>query len=223
MLDFLIDNIFVEFGGLVYQQTVGIPMGTNCAPLLADLFLYSYEAEFIQNLLKDKNKKHLAKFFNFTFRYIDDVLSLNNPHFVDYLHLIYPSELEIKDTTDTRRSALYLDLFLEIDKDGFLKTRIYDKRDGFNFPIVNFPFLSSNIPAAPAYGVYVSQLIRYARASSNYEDFIMRGVLLTQKLLTQGYEKEKLKSYIRKFYGRHHELINRYDVSVSRLTSDVFV
>ena len=56
MLDFLIDNIFVEFGGLIFQHTVGIPKGTNCAPLLADLFLHSYEAEFIQNLLKDKKK-----------------------------------------------------------------------------------------------------------------------------------------------------------------------
>ena len=84
-------------------------MGTNCAPLLADLFLYSYEAEFIQNLLKDKTKKHLAKSFNFTFRYIDDVLSLNNHHFSECLHLIYPHELEIKDTKETRRSASYLD------------------------------------------------------------------------------------------------------------------
>ena len=89
MLDFLIDNIFVEFGGLVFQQTIGIPMGTNCAPLLADLFLYSYEAEFIQGLMQKKQKK-LAQSFNFSFRYIDDVSSLNNPHFKDYLHLIYP-------------------------------------------------------------------------------------------------------------------------------------
>ena len=77
MLDFLIDNIFVFFGGRVFQQTVGIPMGTNCAPLLADLFLYSYEANFIQGLLK-KNEKKLARSLNFTFRYIDDVFSLNN-------------------------------------------------------------------------------------------------------------------------------------------------
>ena len=55
MLDFLIDNIFVEFGGRIFQQTIGIPMGTNCAPLLADLFLCSYEADFIQGLLKKKN------------------------------------------------------------------------------------------------------------------------------------------------------------------------
>ena len=69
---------------MLFQRTVGIPMGTNCAPLLADLFLYSYEAEFIEKLLKDKGKKHLAKLFNSTFRYIDDVLSLNNPHFVSF-------------------------------------------------------------------------------------------------------------------------------------------
>ena len=68
-----IDNIFVIFGGRVFQQTVGIHMGTNCAPLLADLFLYSYEADFIQELLK-KNERELAQPFNFTFRYIDDVL-----------------------------------------------------------------------------------------------------------------------------------------------------
>jgi hypothetical protein len=73
----LIDNIFVMFGGHVFQQTVGIPMGTNCAPLLADLFLYLYEADFIQGLLK-KNKKKLARSFNFAFFYIYDVLSLHN-------------------------------------------------------------------------------------------------------------------------------------------------
>ena len=94
MLDFLIDNIFVEFGSLVFQQTIGIPMGTNCVPLPADLCLYSYEAEFIQGLVKKRERK-LAQSFNFTFRYIDDVLSLNNNRFTDQLHLIYPSELEI--------------------------------------------------------------------------------------------------------------------------------
>ena len=104
MLKFLIDNIFVMFGGHVFQQTVSIPMGTNCAPLLADLFLYSYEADFIQGLLK-KNEKKLARSFNFTFRYIDDVLSLNNSRLDDFVDRFYPIELEIKDTTNTDRSA----------------------------------------------------------------------------------------------------------------------
>ena len=89
MLEFLIDNIFVSFGGTLFQQVVGIPMGTNCAPLLADLFLYSYESEFLQKLVKDK-KIHEARAFNFTYRYIDDVLSINNSRFAEFLPLIYP-------------------------------------------------------------------------------------------------------------------------------------
>jgi hypothetical protein len=112
----------------------------------------SYEAYSIQGLLK-KNEKKLARSFNFTFRYIDDVLLLNNSRFGDYVHRIYPIELEIKDTTDTYGSASYLDIHLEIVSEGLLRTKLYDKRDDFNFPIVNFPFIYSNIPAAPAYGV----------------------------------------------------------------------
>ena len=92
--------------GRVFQQTIGILMGTNCAPLFADLFLYSYEADFIQGLLK-KNEKKLARSFNFMFRYIYDVLSLNNSRFGDFVDRIYPIELEIKDTTDTDRSQTY--------------------------------------------------------------------------------------------------------------------
>ena len=155
MLEFLIDNIFVIFSGRVFQQTVGIPMGTSCAPLLADLFHYSYEANFIQGLL-NKNEKKLAQSFNFTFRYIDDVLLLNNPRFGDFVDRIYPIELEIKDTIDIDKSVSYLDLHLEINSDGRLRTQLYDKRDAFNFTIVNFPFICSNIPAALAYGVYIS-------------------------------------------------------------------
>ena len=112
-------------------------MGTNCAPLLADLFLYSYEADFIQGLLK-KNEKKLARSFNFKFRNIDYILSLNNYRFGDFVDRIYPIELEIKDTTYTDRSASYLDLHLH--SEGRLTTKLYDKRDDFNFPIVNFPF-----------------------------------------------------------------------------------
>ena len=130
-------------------------------------------------------------------------------------------ELEIKETTETSASSSYLDCYLYIDN-GKLTTRLYDKRDDFNFPSVNFPFLSSNIPSAPAYGVYVSQLIRYARTCSNYQDFMERGKVLTQKLLSQGYQKTKLVATLKKFYGRHHDLVNPYNAAVSRNVSDVF-
>ena len=100
-------------------------MGTNCTPLLADLFLYSYEAVFIQSLLQRKAIK-LAQSFGLMFRHIDDVLSLNNSIFGDYGDRIYHIELEIKDTTETERSgsASYLHLHLEIDSKGSLRTKL---------------------------------------------------------------------------------------------------
>jgi hypothetical protein len=93
ILEFLIENIFAIFGGRVFKQTVGIAMGLNCTSLLADLFLYSYEADFMQELIKISEKK-LARSSNVTFRYID-VLSLNNSRFGDFVDRIYPIELEI--------------------------------------------------------------------------------------------------------------------------------
>jgi hypothetical protein len=102
------------------------------------------------------------------------VLSLSNSRFGDFVDRIYSIELEIKDTTDTDRSASNLDLHLEIDSEGRLKTKLYDKRDDLNFPIMNFPFICSNIPAAPAYGVYISQMIRYSRTCGSYQDFLNR-------------------------------------------------
>jgi hypothetical protein len=106
--------------------------------------LYLYEAEFVQKLLRDNNKK-LVLSFNHTFRYIGDVLSINNHDFHSYVYLIYPDELEINDTIESDKSASYLDILLNIDSNGRLTTPLYDKRDDFDFAIVNFPFLCSNI------------------------------------------------------------------------------
>ena len=172
--------------------------------------------------VSSKQAKTPRQQFNFTYRYIDDVLSLKqNTKFAEYLEFIYPRELKIKETTATAASSSYLDCFLYIDN-GKLPTRLYVKRDDFNFPIVNFPFLSSNIHSAPAYGVYVSQLIRYARACSNYQDFMERGKVLTIKLLSQGYQKTKLVATLKKFCGKHHDLVHPYNMAVSRIVSDDF-
>ena len=134
---------------------------------------------------------------------------------------MYPAELEIKDTTESTSSASYLDLLLSIGRDGQLHTSIYDKRDDFNFHITNFPFLSSNIPSSPAYGVFISQLIRYALACSSYKCFILRARRLSSKLLKQGYLVERLKSSFRKFYDRYGDLIQQYEVTLSRMLNDI--
>ena len=100
-------------------------------------------------------------------------------------------------------------------------TKLYDKRDDFNFPIVNFPFLDSNIPSSPAYGVFISQLIRYARACTNYKDFVARGKLLSTKLLDQGYNIKRLKTAAKKFYGRYYDICSAFNVSVSSFINDI--
>ena len=146
---------------------------------------------------------------------------INNPDFANYLGQMDAPELEIKDTTESNTSASYLDLLLSIGRDGQLHTSLYDKRDDFNFHITNFPFLSSNIPSSPAYGVFISQLIRYARASSSYECFILMAVRLSNKLLGQWYVKERLTSSPRKFYGRYGDLIKQYEVPLSRMLHDI--
>ena len=135
-------------------------MGTNCAPLLADLFLYSYENEFLDNMIRSGHRR-LPRSFNLCYRYIDDLIVFNNKKFLDYLKEIYPSQLTVEKANKSDHLADYLDLTFIIDSGGKLSTRLYDKRDDFDFHIVNFPFLSSNIPSGPSYGVYISQLIRY--------------------------------------------------------------
>ena len=151
------------------------------------------------------------------------MLSINNPKFGNYIDDIYPVELEIKDTTDADHRASYLDLDLSYDRDKRLQVKLYDKRDDFTFNIVNFPFLSSNIPQSPAYRVYVSQLVRYARASSAYSDFLVRSRLLTSKLLGQGYNHFKLITTFKKFYGRHYDLFRKFKHSVTHMVTDLFL
>ena len=127
MVEIGIDNIhlYVEFGGHVYQQTVDMPMCINCAPLVIYLFLYSYEADFVQHLQKSKFNKPKTS-FDLTCRYMDMVISLNNPKFNDYINVIYPEEFDIKHTTDAPKWANGVDLCLEFDVEGKLHTRLYD-------------------------------------------------------------------------------------------------
>ena len=99
-----------------------------------------------------------------------------------------------------------MDLHLSIS-DGFVKTKIYDKRDDFDFDVVNFPFLDGDVPRSTSYNAYISQLIRFARVSSHDDDFKTRNKVLTAKLLRQGYRYHKLRKAFSKFYRRHFDII----------------
>ena len=106
--------------------------------------------------------------------------------------------------------------FLSITN-GIVSSKIYDKRDDFNFEIVNFPFLDGDVPRSPSYGVYISQLIRFARVCSNVDDFNNRNLFLTAKLLKQGYRYHKIRKAFSKFYYRHSELIVKYNNGLKTL------
>ena len=110
----------------------------------------------------------------------------------------------------------FLDLNLSLTN-GIVSSKIYDKRDDFNFEIVNFPFLDGDVPRSPSYGVYISQLIRFARVCSNVDDFNNRNLFLTAKLLKQGYRYHKIRKAFSKFFHRHSELIVKYNIGLKTL------
>ena len=191
-LSYLLDNIYIRFGTKLYRQIVGFPMGTKCAPLVADLFLNYYERDFMDSLNHD-NQADVIEAFNSTSRYPDDLLNIDNPYFED-LHLSVAN--------------------------GFVSSKIYDKRDDFDFDIVNFPFLNGDVPRRASYVVYISQLIRFARVCNHVTDFNARNKCLTAKLLQQGYRYHKLRKTFSKFYRRHYELISKYNVGLKTLLSE---
>ena len=136
--------IYVQFEGMVYQQIVGIPMGTNCAPLTADLFSLCYERDFMSNRYKSK-QYDLIDMFNDTSRYLDDIFTIDNPEFEKSIPDMYPTEPQLNkaNTSDKRSSFLNLNIKV-IGSD--VHTSVYNKRNDFGFPIVNFPWLSGDVP-----------------------------------------------------------------------------
>ena len=130
MIEFFVENMYVRFGGLLFRQTVGIPMGANCAQLLADLFLYSYENESLDKIIK-QGKRKLARKFNLSYRHMDDLISFNNKRFNEFISDIYPKELIISETTESTSVASYLDLLFTRDENNNITTRLHDKRDAF--------------------------------------------------------------------------------------------
>ena len=134
---------------------------------------------------------------------------------------IYPKELTVSKTAESTSVTSYLDLLFTRGKsNNNVTTKLYDKRDAFGLDIVNFPFMSSNIPSAPAYGVYASQLIPYARCCSNYIDFLLRYRALVTRLMSQGYKVDRLSNTFEKFYGRHTDLVGQYKKNVYQMFAD---
>ena len=131
----------------------------------------------MKNLSSDK-QADVIKAFNLTSRYLDDLFNIDNPYFDGMVNQIYPPELQLNKAYTSDTEAPFLDLNLCISN-GFVSSKIYDKRDDFDFDIDNFPFLDGDVPCRPSYGVYISQLIRFAQVCSYVDDFNTRNKCLT--------------------------------------------
>jgi hypothetical protein len=213
LLNWLIDNIFVTFGDKLFRQKIGIPMGTDCAPFLANLFLYSYEYEWIDKQRIAKNYPALNAFKNCC-RYIDDLLIANNDALrINVIEVIYPKELILVPDDSDGLAAPFLDLQLVV-KNGVVSTSIFDKRDAFDFQIINFPTLTGNIPIKSSYGVFICEAVRYARACTYFEDFKARIILLIKKLKKQHFLDKLLKKTYLKFCYSHILLVQKYGPTV---------
>ena len=120
--------------------------------------------------LSDDMQPDIIDAFNTSSRYSGDVLNINNVYFDNMISQIYPSEFQLNKANTSYTEATFLDLHLSISND-IVSTKINDKRDDFDFDIVNFPFIDGGVPCSTSYGVYISQLIRFAKASSHVADF----------------------------------------------------
>ena len=170
--------------------------------------------------LSSDNQADVIKAFNLTSRYLYDLLNIDNPYFEEVVNQIYPPELQPNKANTSDTEPPFLDLHLSISY-GFVSSKIYDKRNDFDFDIVNFPFLDGDVPRRPSYGVYISQLITFARVCSHVNDFNTRNKCLTAKLLKQGYRYHKLRKAFSEFYLRHYDFKIQCRIKITFTSSPI--
>ena len=156
-------------------------------------FLFCYERDVMSNLHKSKHYD-LIDMFNDTSRYLDDIFTIDNPEFEKHIPDIYPRELQLNEANISDKETSSLDLNIKVIGSD-VHTRVYDKRDDFGLSIVNFPWLSGDVPRLQSYGVYISQLVRFARCCTSVSDLNSKNIQRTSNLLTQGYRYHKLRKH----------------------------
>ena len=200
-VNFLIDNSYILYKGEVFRQCIGIPMGTNCAPYLANLFLHRYECKYIEELV-ESNQPNLALAIANMFRYQDDCIIINDQGmFAQLWKDIYPEEMQLEQT-NAGNICTFLDLVISIVNGRFVY-RSYDKRKDYNFEVINYPDLRSNVPRGPSYGVFHSQLVRFCDINCDATNFKTDVNCLVRKLVDQQFQSPILKTKFKQFYGNN--------------------
>jgi hypothetical protein len=211
---FLIDNAYVKHNNCIYRQVIGIPMGTSCAPHKANIYLHQYEHEYFIKLYETNSVEELAK-LEHVYRYQDDLLSLNDSGLLEsVLNEIYPPEMVINKTNISARKTNFLDLTISIYRGKFL-VKLYDKRNDYNFDVINYPFLDGNIPKGQSYGIFISQLVRLARINSSFNSFIVDCKNLVRKLERQSFNIAALRKRFEIFVDKYFNIWGKFGINLS--------
>ncbi len=222
MFSFLINNIYVKFRGKIYKQVIGIPMGCDCAPKVADLFLYWYEHNYISRAVEEPELLSVIHTLKYSSRYIDDLNVPNaNENICNIIcRDIYPSELTIECTNLVFDRSSFLDLDIFVAEGGF-STKLYDKRRDFPFHVVTFANLRSNIPNSQAYGTFVGEIHRICKSCTRLEDFCSEVRLFVNKLVNQKFNINELYSRLSRFIKTKPACLFKYwkDVKIADLVN----
>lgn len=215
---YLLDNCYFKFGNRLFRQIVGIPMGSDPAPYFANLFLYRYESTWLNKIKKDNNI--LARKFGQIYRFIDDLLAVNDGgEFERYHSQIYPQELELKKENTTNVETSFLELKINI-LDRRFHTRLYDKRDAFGFHICRLPFKGSNIPRRMFYASTCTEILRICRATSNLCDTVQSVKSLITRMYKQGATEKSLKISLTKSLNKHHTSLVKFNTPINIIVNE---
>ena len=215
MVGFIIDNSFIVYQHKVSRQIIGIPMGTNCAPDLANIYLHVFEYDYIHSLVLS-GKLDVATMLSNIFRFQDDLIAFeDNKLFATLISSIYPSVMELQNTNLSPNKVNYLDMTISIYR-GKYGYKSYDKRNDFGFEIINYPDIRGNIPKTPSYGVYMSQMVRFCHINKSVHNFKKDVTTLVNKLCSQGFSKARLLIKYKLFCMKNIQVWPKFGIDITK-------
>ena len=176
-------------------------MGGNCSKEISDCTLGWFEFKFMDSLLKNKEKRPLARSLSYNCRFVDDLISIDYQHFGNLYPKIYPEGLLMDRCGNDDRKVDYLDLTISFDGKGSFTSNIFSKQNSFNFPVIRYTFPSGNMPHEIGHNVFYGQILRFAELCSERNDFIALAVKLFRTLNDRGYFKGFLKAKFCKLFS----------------------
>ena len=220
-VQYILGNCHFKCGNKLFKQVIGIPMGSDPAPYFANLFLYHHESRWLNKMKKENNI--LARKFNKIYRFIDDLLAINDGgEFEKCCSQIYPEELELKKENVSNIETNFLELNIKIS-DKMFQTKLYDKRDAFGFYICRLPFKCSNLPNKMFYSSICAEVLRICRATENLIDANHSVKSLLNRMYRQGALKNKLKSVLNKTFNKHCTIVVKFHTTVSNLVQGFLI